>query len=304
MEGALGLAAVYRRTRANGAVIVEDGPDGAPVSDDRLEARLRELFDLGRRAWSAIDLEASPLAAFWGTRASPAALLELSEARAADGYLVCACASGNERAIAALERQFFPGIEPSLRRLRLDGPAVEEAFQRLRHELFVAGGGSEPRIAQYAGRGDLGGWLRVTAVRSALKMLRGKHHDTPFEEDQLAERVPVTGDEPDLAYMKQLYRPAFKAAFRDALGALPAREQTLLKQHLLDGLSIDQLAGIYQIHRATAARWLSRAREALMRGTRESFQARAKISREECDSIMRMIRSQLDVTFRSQLGSP
>ena len=39
-------------------------------------------------------------------------------------------------------------------------------------------------------------------------------------------------------------------------------------QHLLDGLGIDQLASLHKIHRATAARWLTRVREELARRTR------------------------------------
>lgn len=303
VSGSLPMAAAFRESAARAGAAGSAATTAVGPSDVALERRLSELVEIGRRSWPDVEVGPEELASYWGARAGVAELFDLPDERAADGYIACACMRGDRAALVALERRFFPAIEPSLRRLRLDRAALDEAQQKLRRELFVSEDGAPPRIAHYAGRGDLGGWLRVTAVRSALKMLRGRRNDTPFEEEQLAERVPVAADEPDLAYMKELYRPVFKAAFGEALGSLSPRDQTLLKQHLLDGLSIDQLASVYQVHRATAARWLVAAREALMHGTRERFQVRAKIGSEECDSIMRMIRSQLDVTLRGQLGS-
>ena len=86
-----------------------------------------------------------------------------------------------------------------------------------------------------------------------------------------------------------------------SLESLTARERTLLKQQIVDGLTIDDLALLYRVHRATCARWLQSAREQLLSRTRRAFMSRARINSEECESIMRLVRSQLDVSLHRQL---
>ena len=81
------------------------------------------------------------------------------------------------------------------------------------------------------------------------------------------------------------------------------RERTLLKQQIVDGLGIDELGALYEVHRATAARWVAAAREKLLLRTRRAFMVRVRISSDECESIMRMVRSQLDVSLHRRLAA-
>jgi RNA polymerase sigma-70 factor (ECF subfamily) len=69
---------------------------------------------------------------------------------------------------------------------------------------------------------------------------------------------------------------------------------------VIDGLGIDQIAAIYHVHRATAARQLNQARAALVEATRERMRAALRISEPELESILRMIMS--DVTLRHELA--
>jgi RNA polymerase sigma-70 factor (ECF subfamily) len=131
-----------------------------------------------------------------------------------------------------------------------------------------------------------------------MKLGRGRGRESSLEEDQLGERVAGDSEDPELEYMKAVYRPRFKEAFREALGELAPNERALLKQSLLDGLSIDALAGLHQVHRATAARWVAAARERLITATRARFQAKVRVDARECDSIFRALGSQLDITLR------
>ena len=72
----------------------------------------------------------------------------------------------------------------------------------------------------------------------------------------------------------------------------------------LDGLSIDQLAAFYRVHRATTARWIEAARQAVLDGTRKELIRRLQLSRSELDSVMRLIGSQLDVSLSRVLKTP
>ena len=90
---------------------------------------------------------------------------------------------------------------------------------------------------------------------------------------------------------------SLKRAFDVALRSLPAREQTLLRQHVIDGLTIDQLGALYHVHRATAARSLERARQAILAATREQMMGKLRVRSSELDSILRLIRSKLEVSL-------
>ncbi len=259
-------------------------------------ARLAAVVAAGEQAWPELQVDRRAAARFVAERTSAEA--DLDPARGADWVLASECARGTPAAIALFEARLMPQIVGSVRKLRLRPDELESALQRVRTDLLVSAPDRPAGITRYGGRGELVAWLRVSAVRAAMKLARGKGRDVALEEDQLGERVAGASDDPELAYMKAVYRPHFREAFREALGALDAKQRTVLKQSLLDGMSIDALASLYQVHRATAARWVSAAREALVAATRARFQARVRVSPRECESIFRVMGSQLDVTLR------
>src|SRR6185436_8511874 len=73
---------------------------------------------------------------------------------------------------------------------------------------------------------------------------------------------------PSQSLMKDVYRKSFKQAFEEALAALSIHDRLLLRQHFLDGLSIDRMAALHDVHRATAARWIAKLVEKLLVDTR------------------------------------
>jgi len=289
------------------AASVQDGPDG-PGGPDRperaeradLEEALASATARARAAWSVVDAGDERFASFLGGRV-PAA--ELETARVADLWAACACGTGDGRAIAEVEARYFPDVDAALGKMGLSADRIGEVKQGLRRLLFVGdpGAGVAPRITEYRGTGDLRAWLRVTAMRAALKLLRKENRETPTDDALLEARAQQ--DDPELAYMKAAYRAAFKVAFQEALESLLPRERTLLKQQIVDGLGIDELGALYQVHRATAARWVQSAREKLLVRTRRTFMMNARISSDECESIMRLVRSQLDMSLQRRLGS-
>jgi RNA polymerase sigma-70 factor (ECF subfamily) len=225
----------------------------------------------------------------------------LQRLRVEDLYIACACVHRNARAIAALDGRFFPEIDAALRKMSLPTAKIEDVKQTLRRQLFVGAEGEAPRIAQYDGTGDLKAWLRVTAVRAALKVIRKDRRETPIGDDALLEGTAGASSDPELVYDKHVYRDRFKAAFQASLDALADRDKTLLRQSVVDGLSIDDLCALHGVHRATVARWLAKAKETLLDGTRKHFMQSARISKNECESILRLVQSQLDATIRRRL---
>jgi RNA polymerase sigma-70 factor, ECF subfamily len=207
---------------------------------------------------------------------------------------------GDPTALKTLHVQHFGSMDPHLRRLGLDPGEVDDVKQVLLRTLLVASEDTPPRLEQYDGRGPLQAWLRVAAVREGLKVLRKKKREVPIDEaDMLLDKAAPA--DPELAYMKALYRDAFRAAFQESVAALDDRQKTILRQSLIDGLSIDELARLYNTHRATTARWVQSAREEVVSETRKRFLGKLQVSSDECDSVFRMISTHLDVTLRRHL---
>ena len=101
---------------------------------------------------------------------------------------------------------------------------------------------------------------------------------------------------PELALLKAQYKVEFEAAIRTALAALGDRDRTILLMHLVDGVTLPRLALLQGVSRATVARWLASARDALHDGTREALRAHVKLSDSEYASLAGLVRSQLELS--------
>jgi RNA polymerase sigma-70 factor (ECF subfamily) len=188
------------------------------------------------------------------------------------------------------------GLESVLSRYRASSDLTAEVKQRVRERALVRDAGP-PRIELFSGRGDLRSWVRVMAAREAIGLLRGSRRETSVDDDELLHSL-LTPADAELEHAKARYVQEFKQAFSESLRELSARDQTLLRQHVIDGLTIDQLGALYGVHRATAARNLERARKAVLAGTRRRLASVLQVRTSEIDSILRLIRSRVEVTLR------
>ncbi len=238
-------------------------------------------------AWPSIQLDADVFYRYLDERPSADAAVEL--------YLACACARGDHAALQVFEASYGPDIRQALSRMRASPEVVDEVVQLLRQKLFVGENGKRPRIAEYAGRGDLRSWLRVSAVRTALSYLRKHQREVLVDEQQLPD-VAAPAD-PELDHMKQLYRTEFRSALEHAVASLTPRERNLLRQHFIDGLGVEKLAGLYRVHTATSARWLAKARARIVVLTKEEMMRRLQLRRGDVSGILDLIKSQLEVSL-------
>jgi RNA polymerase sigma-70 factor (ECF subfamily) len=261
-----------------------------------LKERLLSLIASAVRALPELSVPPSVIVPFMAQRLLDGAGNDsLDERHAAELYLICACLHGDARALLAFERQYLSEVMRSLVRMNL-GEKTDELKQRMLQLLFVARPGEQPKAAGYAGRGKLTAWLRVIAVREALALLGKNHAEVAWSQDKL-NTLPVPEDDLELGYMKRTYRAAFKQALERALLSLPPRTQNLLRQQLIDGLTVTEIGTLYQVHPATAARWLVDARKELGRRVRQELKQRLRISNSECDSIMRLASSELSASI-------
>jgi RNA polymerase sigma-70 factor (ECF subfamily) len=258
------------------------------------------MLEAGRVAWPGVDVDPESYARFVDERAGEG--VDPGALHAADLYLACAAAAGDARALAAFERRYIADVPSFLARVERSPAALEEVQQALRDLLFVARPGRPPKIAEYAGRGTLGSWLRVVTVRLHHNLRRQDRDHAPLEDE--GPPAPLPDGSPELALLRAHGGAAFNHALRDAFAALSTRDRSLLRLHFLDGLNVDQLGLVFGVHRATAARWLAAAREQLTAGTLALLRERLALSQEELSSLMGLLRSRLSVSLRGLLREP
>lgn len=257
-----------------------------------------------RAAWPGVELASDTFIAHLTAQLPDTLEIEaaLRRMHTSDLYLACACLHGAPGAAAALDAQCLTVIDRALPRLGIDADTVAEVKQRLRRSLLVAdaaagGAAASPQIARYAGRGALRSWIRVLAIHEALAIARRAQRQVTADEDRLVE-LACAGASPELEYFKRMYRREFELAFRDAVQSLSDRERVLVRQHFLDGVSVNDLGRLYRVHRATAGRWLERARDAILAATRARLMERLDVPPAELDSILRLVLSRLEISLR------
>jgi RNA polymerase sigma-70 factor (ECF subfamily) len=113
--------------------------------------------------------------------------------------------------------------------------------------------------------------------------------------------MPSLVGDAELGHVRRDLRPLVRGALAQSLAALGPREKNLLAQHYLDGLGLGELGALYGTHRVTVARWLDAIRQRLLDQTRQAIVERARVSRPECDSIIRFMQSQIDLTLHGLL---
>lgn len=225
---------------------------------------------------------------------------KLGAEMAAEVKLALACARGDAAAIAHFEARYLDVVAPALAHMKLPAATVEDVRAAVRDRLLVAEEGSSARILEYAGHGRLRGLVQVSAVRTAVSVVRKTRRESALDDDDRGGGVVREGG-PELELVKEQYRAAFASAFADAARGLEARDRNLLRLHYLGGVTLEQLAAMYGVHRATVVRWLASARERVFSDTRKRMQG--KVGEAELDEVMALIQSRLDVSVRRLLTS-
>lgn len=276
-------------------------PGCAPGPAGELEAAVGRIAAAGRARWPDVVVDEVVLAEHLAARRRDDPEAPPEPAHAADWYLAVALARQVPSAMRVFEAALVPEIDAALRRLRLPGGAADEVKQALRVELLV--GDPVARIADYGGRGELAAWLRVTATRKALKLLRKDQREETLDE-LLLEHWPDATPGPVRRHLRTTYTAELKRAVAEALAALDVRQRNLLRQHVLDGLTIDELARLYRAHRATCARWLADARADLARHTRRRLVGALGLPGDEVDSVLRLLDSDIELSLSRLLREP
>ena len=273
-------------------------PDG--VSAERVRAAIVRIAQAGHAAWPTVTLTDDAIAERLVARLRDDPETHLEELRDGDLYLAFALVAGDPAAVRAFEETLVPQIDIALRRLRLAGGTADEVKQALRVEMLT---GPTAKIADYAGRGDLAAWLRISATRKALKLVRRADREETLDEILLDHWPAAQATDPERKHLRSTYTAQLKTTIRDAFAALEVRQRNLLRQHILDELTIDDLAKLYRVHRATCARWLADARADLGKQTRKRLVAALGTPSSELESLLRFLDSDIELSISRILMS-
>jgi RNA polymerase sigma-70 factor (ECF subfamily) len=271
-----------------------------------LEPLLAERLAEVQAAWPGLSLTSEQFFAHVAARLPEGWPLEraLGELRLTDLYLACACATLDEAALKSFDDHYITEVRRALSRAKTNAVSIDDAKQMLREKLFVSRGGDPPAITKYSGRGDLRSWVRVVLSHLVIDRAREyeRRQEVPIDTADALE-IPSELDV-ELGYLKVRYRNEFQSAFAGAIQSLTSRQRNLLRQQAVFGTSVAEIAAVYSVHRATAVRWLADAREQLYASTRRALEQALQLERGEFESVLRLVRSQLEVSLERLLRTP
>jgi RNA polymerase sigma-70 factor (ECF subfamily) len=181
---------------------------------------------------------------------------------AADFGLVVAALEGSAVARTRIVKENLSQVPAWVARIDTSRAFADDVTQELSALLFVPQEGRASKLLGYSGRGPLGGFLRTVAVRTAQNMRRGKQ-EIPVDEPPAPVEETRRGT-PEGALARADHAQSFAALLRSAILSLPEDDRELLRLHYLEGLSIEGVAAARKVSRATAARHLARARDAVL----------------------------------------
>jgi RNA polymerase sigma-70 factor (ECF subfamily) len=271
---------------------------------DRASAELATA----RQRWPEATITDDALAAALVTRLATQTdvMAALARLRVEDLFLAQWCATGDPRAIAAFESVHRADVDAVLARFRRLSITPDELRQTLRIKLFVGPNGKPPRIGDYSGFGFLQNWLRVTALRTLVDVARSERarrlEELLADDDFVG--MPALGPDAPARISRDEVSRAVKLAFARAVAGLAPRQRNFLRHAHVDSLTLDQIASLYKIHRATVARTLAQARAELVDATRAELASQLGVAPDSLDSVVRAADSRIDLSLSRVLRAP
>ena len=267
-----------------------------------LTAFLDEAFRAAQRRWPGVQLAPPAYAAHMGSIAPDEGdLVEaLKRVHSDDLFLACACAAGDQAALRAFEAEIMPRAAVAIARVDPSSQFIDDICGDLRVRLLVAND-RPPEILRYLGRGPLAHWVQVVAMRLGKSNKRRKPKEIAMDLPQVMDTL--LADDPEIAPFARQLREPFAEVFAEALQDLTHRERNILRLYLVDGVSAEAIGKMYRVHRATVARWITRARETVHCGTRRCLAEAVKLDGTSFESVVGLMWDGLDLSLATWLGA-
>lgn len=253
---------------------------------------VRQMYLDGQRRWPRVRLEFDEFERYC-ERVLGGDSDEVQR-EAADLFLCCACVATEPEALSTFESEMLGVAKAAILRVSRDADFVQETLQEVRRRLLA---GPDAKVRQYSGRGPLKAWVRVAAARLAIDRSRNRGL-LLAREVELSESLAAAEQSPEALITKERYGRVFQEALREAILALAAQDRNVLRMHVAGRCSIDEIGRAYNVHRATAARWLDRVKTHIYESVRRELgNHRATLTPSEFKSIARLMGSELELNL-------
>jgi RNA polymerase sigma-70 factor (ECF subfamily) len=265
--------------------------------DSVAQSVLNRAWDVGTARWPELGLTYEAFAHHvLGLRAGGAAPTEGDlDQNAPDLFLAAACLQGIPRALSAFEREVMSQVPMMVAVIDPSYDFGADVTQALRERLLCP---PLERLRHYSGAGALSGWIRVVARRLAVDLKR-REGASLRRLAQLPEAVSAR--QPEWELVRQRYQEPLEEALRAAIDGLSARDRMVLRLYLLRGENIDAIGRIYSVHRATAARWIVAAQQAIVAQVVVLLEKKLALPASEFQTLVQDLWSQIQITLSSLL---
>jgi RNA polymerase sigma-70 factor, ECF subfamily len=227
-------------------------------------------------------------------------LLTLEQLFLADLHFACAIGHDLPGARDLFFRRYLAAIRGAIESIDRDPSFVDEVRQAVMERLLAAGG-DKSRLLQYQGRASLEAWVVVTARREALGLLRADATRRRALARVVDEPLPFPLD-PELAFLRERYREAFRAALSAAISGLSLRQRTVIRLQTVGGLTLARIGALLGVDESTVSRWAQGARRAILLETERELGLQLGLQVSELPSLVRLVSSQIDLSVARLLG--
>ncbi len=170
--------------------------------------------------------------------------------------------AGDRNAFGALARRYAPRLQRTIFRITQDRDAAEDAVQEALTRAWV-------NIGRFEGRARFYTWLTRIGINEAYDSVRRAGSETLELDDQVGQRIPNWGNQPDAVFESR----EFLDAVEQALSRLPLAHRTAVILRDVEGLSTRETAEILGIGERALKSRLHRGRMALRAELDQYFKA-------------------------------
>ena len=187
------------------------------------------------------------------------------ELHAGDLAIAYACAHQDRAALQAFEAIYIPALRGTLLGRGYGATQVDDLLQEIRERFLIGTPEAPAKLLAYGGRGPLGAWLRVAALRLMLTNDRRNWREVPLEDAMIVRAT--TNDDP----LREERIALLRVALREAITELTGRQRAVMRLYYSDEIGVEELGRMYRVHASTISRWLAQARVEIMARTRSAL---------------------------------
>lgn len=215
-----------------------------------------------------------------------------------------ACAKGDEQAWEEFMQLHKGYLQAVARQMVGNETAAEELFDIVLTQLYGLKTEDEVRVSKfsaYSGRGSLKGWLRAVLFQVSVDQHRSQKKFVQ-PEDGFEKLLPPVKPSASSSSKSTHYREVTQKAVSTAISQLEPKMKLMLSYYYYDNLTLKQIGQLFDIHEATASRWLQKAQQTVKENVAKILKHEHKFSQAEIEECFSYAAESEDLDLKSLLA--